>query len=84
MKKQIGKVVHYFNNIGVAVIELSDDLAIEDTVTFVRPNGDELFEQTIDSMEIDEEPVDEAGSGDEVAVKVDDKAKAGSTVHKDS
>jgi translation initiation factor IF-2 len=82
--EQIGKVVHYFNNIGVVVIELSDDLAVGDTVTFIKPNGDELFEQTIDSMEIDEEPVEEAGSGDEVAVKVDDKAKAGSTVHTDS
>lgn len=81
MDNQIGKVVHYFNNIGVAVIELSDDLAVGDTVQFVNPNGDELFEQEIDSMEIDEEPVEEAGSGDEVAVKVEQKAKAGATVH---
>lgn len=82
MENKIGEVIHYFNNINVAVIELSDDLAVGDTVTFVNPNGEELFEQVIDSMEIDEEQVDTAGSGDEVAVKVSQKAKAGATVHK--
>lgn len=81
MDNQIGKVVHYFNNIGVAVIELSDELSAGDTVTFVNPSGEELFEQEIDSMEIDEEPVETASAGDEVAVKVDEKAKAGATVH---
>lgn len=82
MDNQIGKVVHYFNNIGVAVIELSDELSVGDKVTFVSPNGEELFEQEVDSMEIDEEPVDTATAGDEVAVKVNEKAKAGATVHK--
>lgn len=81
MNKKIGEVIHYFNNIQVAVIELSDDLAVGDTVQFVNPNGEELFEQEITSMEIDEEQVEEAGSGDEVAVKVEQKAKAGATVH---
>jgi len=82
MENQIGQVIHYFNNIQVAVIELSDELSVGDTVTFVNPNGEKLFEQEIESMEIDEEPVEAAGSGDEVAVKVDQKAKADATVHK--
>jgi translation elongation factor EF-1alpha len=82
MDNQVGQVIHYFNNIGVAVIELSDDLSVGDTVTFVNPNDEEIFEQQIDSMEIDEEAVEMAGSGDEVAVKVKEKAKAGATVHK--
>ena len=81
MDNQIGQVIHYFNNIQVAVIELSDELSVGDTVTFVNPNGEKLFEQEIDSMEIDEEPVETAGSGDEVAVKVEQKAKSGATVH---
>lgn len=81
MGNQIGQVIHYFNNIGVVVIELSEDLVVGDTVSFMNPNGEELFEQEISSMEIDEEPVEEASSGDEVAVKVDQKAKAGATVH---
>lgn len=81
MENQIGQVIHYFNNIGVVVIELSDSLAVGDTVTFVNPSGEELFEQEITSMEIDEESVEQANSGDEVAVKVEEKAKAGATVH---
>jgi translation elongation factor EF-1alpha len=82
MGEKIGKVVHYFNDISVSVIELSDDLEVGDAVTFVSPGGEELFEQTIDSMEIDHDSVKEAGSGDEVAVKVDQKAKEGVDVHK--
>jgi translation initiation factor IF-2 len=81
MDHKIGEVVHYFNNLGVAVVELSDDVSVGDSVTFVKPNGEEIFEQKITSMEIDEEPVEEASAGDEVAVKVDQKAKAGATVH---
>ena len=81
MDNQIGQVIHYFNNIQVAVIELSDELSVGDTVTFVNPNGEMLFEQEIDSMEIDEEPVETASSGDEVAVKVERKAKAGASVN---
>jgi len=64
------------------VIDLSSELSVGDTVTFVNPNGEKIFEQQIDSMEIDEEAVEIADSGDEVAVKVKEKAKAGATVHK--
>lgn len=82
MAKQIGEVVHYFNDINVSVIKLDGDLAVGDTVTFIAPSGEELFEQEITSMEIDHEQVEEASAGDEVAVKVDEKAKEGVAVHK--
>ncbi len=81
MDNKIGEVVHYFNNISVAVISLSDDLSVGDSVKFAR-NDEELFEQEVTSMEIDEEKVDSASSGDEVAVKVDEKAKEGTEVYK--
>lgn len=81
MDTKIGEVVHYFNNINVAVIELSDDLAVGDTIEFENPSGERLFQQTVESMEIDEEPVEEAKAGDEVAVKVEQKAKAGAKVY---
>lgn len=81
MDTKIGEVVHYFNNISVAVIELSDDLAVGDTIEFENPNGERIFQQEVTSMEIDEESVEEAASGDEVAVKVEQKAKAGASVY---
>lgn len=81
MGTKIGDVVHYFNDINVSVIKLSDKLTVGDTVTFVGGNGEELFEQEITSMEIDHEKVEEADSGDEVAVKVDEKAKKGTEVY---
>ena len=32
MEKHIGKVTHYFNRIGVAVLELEDSLQVGDTI----------------------------------------------------
>lgn len=63
------------------LFELEDDLEVGDTVEFKR-NGEVIFEQEIESMEIDRDQVEEAGSGQEVAVKVDEKAKEDTEVYK--
>lgn len=81
MGNKIGEVTHYFNDISVSVIELSDDLSVGDTITFVR-NGEELFSQEVESMEIDEEQINSATAGDEVAVKVKEKAREETEVYK--
>lgn len=81
-KEKIGEVIHYYNDIGVSVLSLSDGLAVGDEITFVSPNGEEVFTQEVASMEIDEESVEGAKKGQEVAVKVRDKAKTGCAVYK--
>lgn len=77
--EKIGEVTHFYDNISVAVIALNEDLSVGDTVQFSR-NGEELFEQQVESMEIDEQPVDAAMAGDEVAIKVEDEVKEGTDV----
>lgn len=78
MAKAIGKVTHYFDKIGVAVLKLTEALKVGDTVT-ISGHGNE-FTQTIASMQVNHQPVSEAKPGDDVAVKVDKIVKEGDEV----
>lgn len=65
----VGKVVHYYDKIGVAILELASPLAVGELVTFRR--GDrELFTQPVSSMQINHVPVEKAKKGAVVGVKV--------------
>ncbi len=78
--KLIGKVSHYFSNIGVAVIELSDSLKVGDTIKIA--GGDTDFTQEVDSMEIEHQKVQEAKKGDSAGLKVQQKVREGYKVYK--
>lgn len=78
---KIGMVDHYYDKIKVAVIRLSGDLAVGEKVMFER-GGEELFKQTIDSMQIDYEKVEQAKAGDIIGIKTKDPIKEGSEVFK--
>ena len=78
--KPIGKVTHYYNKIGVAIIELSDKLKVGDKIK-IEGNKNE-FEQIVDSIEIDRKKVDSAKVGEVVGLKVAEKTAAGARVLK--
>jgi len=78
--KLIGKVTHYFGNIGVAVLELTDTLKVGDTIRIVGGTTD--FTQTVDSMEIEHKKVEEAKKGDSIGLKVSKKVSEGYKVYK--
>lgn len=78
--KLIGKISHYFGNISVAVIDLSDTLKIGDTVRI--SGGETDFTQTVSSMEVDHKKVDAAKKGDSVGFKVDQKVRDDYRVYK--
>ena len=78
--KLIGKVTHYFSNIGVAVIELSDSLKVGDTIRIV--GGETDFNQVVESMEVEHQKVEEAKSGDSVGLKVSQKVRDGYKAYK--
>lgn len=77
-KKTVGKVIHYYDKIGVAIIELGKTLKTGDVVKFVK--GDDEFEQTIDSMQIEKAVIESAKKGDVIGVKTDKPAKEGTLV----
>jgi translation elongation factor EF-1alpha len=78
--KLIGKITHYFDNLGVAVIELSDELKEGENIRVV--GGDTDFEQVVGSMEVEHEKVDKAKKGDSVGLKVSEKVRDGYRVYK--
>ena len=80
MEKQIGKVIHWYDKIGVAVIKLTDTLKKGDNIKIKREKDE--FEDTITSMQLDHADVDSAGKGSEVAIKLSSKAHDGAVVYR--
>jgi len=78
MNKEVGKITHWYDKISVAVIKLSSSLSKGDVVTITH--GEDEFQETISSMQIDHKDVEKAKKGDEAAVQLSHKAKEGSTV----
>ena len=75
---QVGKVTHYYDKLGVAIIKLTKSVKLGDALRF----GDEEngFKQEVSSMQLNHAPVPSAKKGDEIGVKVDKKTKEGTIV----
>ncbi len=76
----IGKISHYFGNIGVAVIELSGSLKTGDIIRII--GGEVDFTQTVVSMEAEHQKVETAESNQSVGLKVAENVRAGYKVYK--
>lgn len=80
MEIRIGKVIHYFNRIGVAVLDLNGELQIGDTILIIGHTTD--FIQHVWSMEVEHQKIPSAGPGMEVALKVSQPARKGDEIYK--
>ncbi len=79
-KVQVGRVIHYFSKIGVAVVELSAAMNAGDSISIEGPTTN--ISQTIDSMQIEHKPVRSAGKGQSVGLKVPGTVREGDGVFK--
>jgi len=78
---EIGKVTHYFSKIGVAAIEITNDtLRVGDTIHIKGHTSD--FTQKVESMQIDNQPVTEARTGQSVGLRVSEHARQHDAVYK--
>ena len=75
----VGTVSHYYGKLGVAGIELSDELKVGDTIHIVGHTSD--FIQVVASIQIENEAVDSAKAGDPAAVKVSERARTHDQVY---
>lgn len=80
MEKRIGHLTHFYDRICVAVLSLTDVLAVGDQVHITGHSTD--FTQEVISMEIEHQKVSVVGPGDEVALKVNQPAKKGDSIYK--
>ena len=80
MEKRIGKVTHYYDRIGVAVLELEDGLKVGDTI-HITGRRTEIVQQ-VSSMEIEHRKVQAVGAGADVALKVDEEVHEGDKIYR--
>lgn len=79
MDNPVGKVVHYYNKLGVAIVDLEKGgLKIGDQVKF--KHGEEEFTQKVESLQVEHKSVDEVKKGDSFGLKVDQPTKPGTQV----
>lgn len=75
MDIQIGKVMHYYDKLGVAVIEvINQDLKVGDAVKI--SGHDNEFIQVITSMQIEHAMVPKVGPGDSCGIQVNEPVRA--------
>ncbi len=79
-EQEVGKVTHYFGNIGVAVVKLSGVLKKGDSIHIKGATSD--ISQKALEMQIGHKPVAEAKKGQEIGMKVDAHVREHDTVFK--
>ncbi|MGB2842082.1 MAG: translation elongation factor-like protein [Halobacteriota archaeon] len=79
-KKAIGRITHYFSGVGVAVVELSDDIKMGDKIRI--EGATTSFEQVVESMEIENEKVELATAGQSIGLKVKERVRLHDRVYK--
>lgn len=77
---QIGEITHYFRDINVGVIALTDTIQLGDNIHIRGHTTD--FEQRIASLQVEHQEVEQAGAGGEVALKVTQRVREGDKVFK--
>jgi len=79
-KKLVGIVRHYYTKIGVAVVDLMDELAIGDEISIEGATTN--FRQKVTSMQIEHKNVEKAKAGDSIGLKVDERVRENDKVYK--
>lgn len=80
-QKALGKVAHYYDHLGVAVIKLAKGATLKkgDSVQFIGNNTD--FTQQVGSLQLDHKDVGSVKAGDDFGLKVDQKVHEGNQVY---
>ena len=79
-RKQIGRITHFYTEINVGVIELTDKVKVGDTISIEGETT--KFKQKVDSMQIDRKPIKIAVKGQEIGLKVKDRVREHDIVYK--
>ncbi len=79
-RQEIGRVVHFYSKIGVAIIQLDSELKVGDRIAIVGSTTD--IDQIVKSMQVEHQSIEEARPGDLVGLKVKDRVRETDTVFK--
>jgi len=78
---KIGKVINYYEAIGVTIVQLSGQLSVGDVIKIYK-DGDEILVQEINQILLNQKSVDSANPKDVVALHLNGKVKKDSEVYK--
>lgn len=78
METCIGKVTHFYSNLGVAILSLSGELNMNDIIHLIGHTTD--FVQRVCSMEVNHHKITIAHPGAEIALKVEEPVRRGDPV----
>lgn len=81
MEEKIGRVVHYYTNLGVVAIDLTDgNLKVGDRILIKGHTTN--FEQQVESMQIEHADVNEAQKGQSIGIRVKEHVRDHDIVYK--
>lgn len=78
---KIGTVTHYYDKLGVAIVELDGNLSVGDEIKFAKA-GEDFFQQKVESIQVEHEKKDTAGKGDVIGLKTQEPVKQGTDVYR--
>jgi len=78
--EEVGHVSGFFAHPSVAIVELTAPLRLGDRVYIKGHTTD--FQQVVESMQLDRQPVQEAQAGQSVGVKVPERCRQHDVVYK--
>jgi len=78
---KVGTVSHYYDKLQVAILDLDGTLSVGDKIKFVK-GGEDLFEQNVESIQIEHEKIESAKKGDIIGLKTVQAVKEGTEVFK--
>ncbi len=70
-EKSVGKITHYYDKIGVAIIDLTAPLKLNQTIHIKGPHSD--FNQPVTQLQCDHKDIQEGKPGEQVGIKVEQK-----------
>ena len=77
---EVGRVTHFYPRISVAVVELRAALRVGDRILIRGATTN--FEQTVESMQVEHKPVQEAQPGQTVGLKVKERVREKDIVYR--
>lgn len=80
-EQRIGEVLKFFSKVGVAAIKLTEGtLRVGDRIKIKGQSTD--FEDQVQSLQIDNQPVEKAEAGQMIGVKVKDRVREKDLIYK--
>lgn len=80
MKTKIGKITHYYDKIGVAVVKLTKAIKIGDELKI--SGHDREFIQIVKSIQFEHNPLEKAKAGASIGLKIDQPVREHDEIYK--